>query len=183
MAASKDLQQQTTSTDEDDEEKGVSEKVQEILDKSKGAVNWLFNDQQLSDADLKLIADELKTDQKCERLDLQRCNLYPADASELAEMLKVNKTLKQLWLSHNYIQDKGFLAICEALREGGNKSLETLDLTGNHIKGKKVGIIEEMIQTNLSLTHLYLWGNPITEENRERLRNAGEERTPKLYMQ
>ncbi|CAF4611134.1 unnamed protein product [Rotaria sp. Silwood1] len=73
----------------------------------KTATKWNLKHQQLIDADMKILANELKTNTNCKELILQRNEITSKGAQYLAEMLKVNCTLQLIWLGWNEIGDKG----------------------------------------------------------------------------
>ena len=64
-------------------------------------------------------------------MDLRDTNLGDVEAVALAEALKMNRTIRTLFLGNNSISDTGAGALAEALRV--NKTLTELHLRGNRI--------------------------------------------------
>ncbi|CAF3489837.1 unnamed protein product [Rotaria sp. Silwood1] len=94
----------------------------------KTATKWNLKHQQLIDADMKILANELKTNTNCKELILQRNEITSKGAQYLAEMLKVNCTLQLIWLGWNEIGDKGVRSLCEGLQNNRKNALQELGL-------------------------------------------------------
>ena len=83
----------------------------------------------------------------------------------LAEALRTNSTLTQLYLQYNQIGDTGVGAIAESLKV--NSTLTQLDLESNQIGDTGGGAIAESLKVNSTLTKLYLGSNQIENEIEE----------------
>ncbi|CAF1490717.1 unnamed protein product [Didymodactylos carnosus] len=152
----------------------ISEKIRELTDNFNDR-EWSLSVQQLSDADVKLLANALKTNTHCKVLDLHQNKLTSVEAQFIADMLKVNTTLTSLWLSCNRLGDDGTRTLCEVLRRQNNM-LEHLSLNGNRITDKSVDAIVDMAKVNQGLKRIYLHSNQISEENQRRISDAAKGR-------
>ncbi|KAF9405385.1 hypothetical protein BGZ94_003571 [Podila epigama] len=88
-------------------------------------------------------------------------------AQALAEALKINGTLINLYLQNNSIGDNGSLALSQALKT--NSSLTTLDLWGNSIGDNGAQALAEALKRNSTLTTLYLQNNSIGDNGAQAL--------------
>jgi hypothetical protein len=79
-------------------------------------------------------------------------NYISEAAKDLAEGLKINKTLKKLYLSMNALGLGGAKCIAEALKN--NKTLLELDLKGNRIGDEGAGHIAEALKLNTGLKYI-----------------------------
>ncbi|CAF4515206.1 unnamed protein product [Rotaria sp. Silwood1] len=120
----------------------------------KTATKWNLKHQQLIDADMKILANELKTNTNCKELILQRNEITSKGAQYLAEMLKVNCTLQLIWLGWNEIGDKGVRSLCEGLQNNRKNALQELGLGCNKITDKSVNILLEMVKATTSTTSI-----------------------------
>ena len=96
-------------------------------------------------------------------LDLSFNGINDADATSLAEAIKVNKTLTNLSLSHNRISEDGVTSIVEAIKV--NKTLTNLSLSGSVILEGGATSIAKAIKVNKTLTNLDLSGNLMGDAN------------------
>ena len=145
-------------------------KIRGLIDKYREKTNWWLRKQQLTDNDIKELADFLKTDETCRTLELSYNDLSAIAAYHIADMLTTNHILKQLYLSDNLIDDNGAQVIFEVLKYK-NKTLEDLALINNEMTNKSVESILEMINLNRTITYLHFGGNGISSENQKRLEN------------
>ena len=96
-------------------------------------------------------------------LDLSFNGINDADATSLAEAIKVNKTLTNLSLSYNRISEDGVTSIVEAIKV--NKTLTNLSLSGSVILEGGATSIAKTIKVNKTLTNLDLSGNLMGDAN------------------
>ena len=114
------------------------------------------------------------------RLIVVNCHLTEKGALSISKILRINKTLKYLQISKNFIGDDGISAISDSLRvntiliqlvarscefhsKGAeniakmlqlNKTLKSLDISNNHIGKDGIITIAHSIQANTTLTEL-----------------------------
>ncbi|CAF1286130.1 unnamed protein product [Didymodactylos carnosus] len=158
-----------------------SEKVLKLLRKNKNMKEWRMHRQELTDEDVKFIAEELKTNKTCESINLSTNNITPEGAAHLAGMLKVNKTLKYLWLASNQIGDRGTEILCTALEYDDNNTSYSVDLSSNQITDQSVDRILKLFgMQNTRVKLFFIDGNQISKENKERLREMAKERNISL---
>jgi serine/threonine protein kinase len=152
----------------------------------------------LCDEDMKMIAEELKTNKTVHSLNLSHNRLSNIGAIAIAELLEVNKTINKVSLSNNNISsdgaarlaraltinqtliylkvgknplcDCGIQAICEALKI--NKTLQALwiDITQISIIGVK--LIAEMLHVSTTLEALDMGDNDITDDGAQFIAEA-----------
>ena len=92
------------------------------------------------------------------------CNKITRDgALALSKLLRFNQTLTVLNLAYNRIESPGAIYFSEVLR-GANRSINTLVLTSNQIKGDGLVAIASAIESNWYFTNVYIWGNYIDDE-------------------
>ncbi|NWW74581.1 LRC34 protein, partial [Climacteris rufus] len=93
-------------------------------------------------------------------LDLS-CNKITCDGVKfLGELLKQNQTLEILDLNANRIEDVGAIYLSEALATQ-NRSLQALSIVSNNITGKGLVALAHAMQSNMKLSHIYIWGNKL----------------------
>ena len=112
------------------------------------------------------LLDALKYNTGLEELHLdrlqehQRKDVVPitdAGAVALANALKVNKTLKKIWLNGNSIEDNGANALSGALKI--NSTLKEMSLSDNVIGDEGAKVLAEALKINTSLIRLRLDNN------------------------
>ncbi|CAF1198629.1 unnamed protein product [Rotaria sp. Silwood1] len=131
----------------------------------KTATRWNFKHQQLIDADMKILANELKTNTNCKELILQRNEITSKGAQYLAEMLKVNCTLQLIWLGWNEIGDKEVRSLfvsattkIEKITDNGNEQLEgtifdnkeLMYVSDHHTNELRTYLTSSLISTNVA---------------------------------
>ncbi|CAF3086239.1 unnamed protein product [Rotaria sp. Silwood2] len=82
-----------------------------------------------------------------------------------------NSTLKCLDLSYNHISDRGIYFLSQVLLPIHYSSLEILFLNKNGISNDGIHYLSEMLQTNQTLTELWLSDNEIGDEGIKQLAN------------
>jgi Ran GTPase-activating protein (RanGAP) involved in mRNA processing and transport len=84
--------------------------------------------------------------------DLSGCRIHDEGATKIAEYMKANETLEQLFLSFNHISTPGAVAIGEAATE--LKSLKLLDMGGNGLDRAGTFPLREAMRKNDSMCTL-----------------------------
>ena len=107
--------------------------------------------------DIKQVSDSLFNNKTLEQLWLWHVTgITDEDMIHLSTMLSSNTTLKELWLINCNITDNGVQYICE-LGLTKNQTLTMLNIGRNpQITSVSTSIIADLVQTNTSLTRLYL---------------------------
>jgi Leucine Rich repeat len=119
---------------------------------------WLDNND-LSDEGASTVAAVLRENSILLKISLNGNRIGPRGAAALAEALCVNTYLQLLRLGQNCIGNDGVTALAEALVR--NSALSTLDLRCNVISDDGVMVIlDSLKQHNVSLSALFLEGNP-----------------------
>ena len=109
--------------------------------------------------DIVLLAETLKINSTLTELYLYDNAIGDQGANGLAEALKRNSTLTELHLRSNVIGPQGATGIAEALKV--NSTLTVLRLNGNGIGAQGATGLAEALKVNSSLTKLNLDGNGI----------------------
>ena len=140
---------------------------------NRGLVSLNLNANIISMDAIESMMKSLEMNNKLTYLDLTQ-NSISSDSEEdeslIGNMLKINKTLKGLNLSSNYINDKMCTSIADALK--GNKKLAVLDLSQNDIGNEGAVALAEMLKENNTLYRLELYGNKIQAQGVEILTEA-----------
>ncbi len=106
------------------------------------------------EADVVTLAEVLKENSSLTELYLSLCNVGDQSATGLAEALQINTSLTELDLSHNNIGAHGATGLAAALQK--NKSLTKLYLSDNNIGDQGATGLARALQENKSLTELHL---------------------------
>ena len=97
-------------------------------------------------------------------------NLGSVECDVIAEMLTVNTTVRDLYLSVNKLGSEGADKICKMLCH--NKTLTNLYLSNNELGSEGADKICKMLCHNKTLTHLVLSGNKLGSEGAEKICEA-----------
>jgi hypothetical protein len=93
-------------------------------------------------------------------------------AEYLAEILKTNRTLSELWLPCNQISDRGVQLLANALIQH-NTNLKTLSLDANEgVNDSSVTYLTDMINQNQSLDVLHVCNCKLSKTGKARLREV-----------
>lgn len=134
----------------------------------------LRGNDRVGDAGAKLLAKGLKTNRTVTTLDLSDCHISDEGLGNIAEALKVNKTLQKLLLGLNpAITSGGAEKLAEALKK--NKSLRSVSLYRCNIGDEGTVHLSEAIRHNTTLEFLSLFHNNIGNEGGQHLVNALEQ--------
>ena len=82
---------------------------------------------------------------------------------QIAELMKINKTVTTLNITNSSISDKGFKTLCDALKT--NTTLTTLNLSNNKITDTQFIILIKGLQKNTTLEILNLSGNILNDND------------------
>ncbi|CAF1522034.1 unnamed protein product, partial [Didymodactylos carnosus] len=124
----------------------LSKEEKELLEKlsSNDRTTLDINNNNISDAGAKSIAEALKTNQTLTYLLINNNNISDAGAKSIAEALKTNQTLTDLRIENNNISDAGAKAIAEALKT--NQTLTDLRIENNNISDAGAKAIAEAVK-------------------------------------
>ena len=112
---------------------------------------------EIGDEGAKALAEALKVNATVKTLWLKSCGIGDDGAVALAEALRSNTSLTEVYLWYNKeIGDEGAKALAEALK--GNATVKTLDLHGCGIGDDGAAALAEALRSNTSLTQLWLDG-------------------------
>jgi hypothetical protein len=103
------------------------------------------------------IAETIRTLDQLDEVSLRRCGLDGEDTAALADALKVNTSVKSIYLESNQIGDAGVTALAEALKV--NSSVTLINLDGNQISKKGATALADALQVNTSLLDVSLFAN------------------------
>ncbi|CAF1357671.1 unnamed protein product [Didymodactylos carnosus] len=150
----------------------VSEEIWELagqLSSNKTPSELNLSSKKLSDNEIEVICDKLKTNQSLKELDLSY-NISDTSALLLSNALKTNRNLVRLNLSFNQISDEGVRSLSDALKQ--NHCLTILNLSSNQIGDDGVQLLSNALKENHSLMELNLSSNRITDAGARSLSNA-----------
>ena len=105
-----------------------------------------------------LILQALKENSKLKILDLGNNNMTGVIAEELANVIKNNPSLEEIFLSHNDLKSSGVVIIQALIR---NSKLKVLNLNGNNMTGQVAKDLAHAIKNNSGLAKLYLSANDL----------------------
>ncbi|XP_011270287.1 hypothetical protein CAOG_08676, partial [Capsaspora owczarzaki ATCC 30864] len=138
----------------------MTPRQRELYDQVKNASGSLFlNEIQIGDSEALAIAEALKANETMTELYLVQNNIGNAGARAMAEALKVNTTITTLFMGGNRIGQAGAQAIAEALQV--NTTLTALGLGANEIGDAGAQAIAEALTENKTLRDLNLRDNQI----------------------
>ena len=127
---------------------------------------WSFDEY---DADhlVMCLSECLKEDDVVQKVELttnyfSTSKITSEGAIKIAEAIKVNKTLQELYITNNNISDDGAAAISNALKS--NNSLQILGMSWNKITSEGAKSIAKAIKVNTTLHTLYLYQYDIDNE-------------------
>jgi len=135
-----------------------------LLSRRKSVVSLFFTGTKLKDEmkldehDVQALSNELKRNSSLKAFRLSSHNL-PAAATAMAEALKVNNTLKLLYLDGNRIGDDEIKSFANSMKL--NSSLNTLNLRDNNVGIAGAKILAETLLMNTSLEYVDLSCNKI----------------------
>lgn len=105
----------------------------------------------------------LRSPEKCPEVAVfSQDGINDEQASAIAEVLKINKSIVQLWLDRNAINDAGAKQLGDALKS--NTSVQYLNLSGNHISFDGAEAVFKGVKVNRSLTCLIFNQNRLASD-------------------
>lgn len=123
-----------------------------------------FDGENLREEDIHALAELLKINSSIKHLVLKNVNLNDKSAKEIGIAIKSNTSIITLDLSHNAITFEGAKEIFKGLKV--NQSIERFSLSNNQLNSKEISQKEVTIflQFNKTLKELYLSKCNITDE-------------------
>ncbi len=127
--------------------------------------NWKEGPNSVSLDSMKLLRAFLQDRDKCklETLDLTSCDIQPESASELAQGIAGNSTVKELRLCGNPIGDKGVTSLAQVLAE--NTSITELDFMHCNITTIGGTNLASSLVANSAVKELYIGGNLMFDQD------------------
>ncbi|PNI77903.1 LRRC34 isoform 1 [Pan troglodytes] len=116
----------------------------------------------IKNSGIQQLCDALYLNSSLRYLDVS-CNKITHDGMVyLADVLKSNTTLEVIDLSFNRIENAGANYLSETLTSH-NRSLKALSVVSNNIEGEGLVALSQSMKTNLTFSHIYIWGNKFDE--------------------
>uniref|UniRef100_A0A2K6UFM2 Leucine rich repeat containing 34 n=1 Tax=Saimiri boliviensis boliviensis TaxID=39432 RepID=A0A2K6UFM2_SAIBB len=116
----------------------------------------------MKNSGIQQLCDALYLNSSLRYLDVS-CNKITHDGMVyVADVLKSNTTLEVIDLSFNRIENAGANYLSEALTSH-NRSLKALSVVSNNIEGEGLVALSQSMKTNLTFSHIYIWGNKFDE--------------------
>ena len=138
----------------------------EVLKTNTSSLTSLFlSDIKISHQSLKSIAEVLRVNSTLKDLKFEGNKVGVGGTKLIAESLKANTTLKLLSLSRNNIKAKCGRLFSDSLKVNG--TLESLTLANNALGSRGAQLLSDGLRVNTSLRHLDLSWNSIGSEGAE----------------
>ena len=115
----------------------------------------------ITEAGATQLADALHTNTTLKHLGLNNNKIGDAGATQLADALRANTTLQHLYLCDNAVTEAGVTQLADALRT--NTSLQTLLFVDNNVGEAGARQLADALRTNTTLQHLYLCDDTVTD--------------------
>ncbi|XP_053842239.1 leucine-rich repeat-containing protein 34 isoform X2 [Vidua macroura] len=148
--------------------------IAQMLRSNSSLVELHLGKHEMKNFGVKRLCEALYENSSLRYLDLS-CNNIICDGVEfLGELLKRNQTLEILDLSANRIEDVGAIYLSEALATR-NRTLQALSIVSNNITGKGLVALAQAMHSNMTLSHIYIWGNKIDRSTCVSLHRSAEE--------
>ena len=140
--------------------------LEEVLKTNASSLtSLLLSDIKISHQSLKSIAEVLRVNSTLKDLEFEGNKVGVGGTKLIAESLKANTTLKLLSLSRNNIKAKCGRLFSDSLKVNG--TLESLTLAKNALGSRGAQLLSDGLRVNTSLRHLDLSGNSIGSEGAE----------------
>ena len=152
------------------EQVAAAERVRTLIQEYLHGGDFSLYDIGLSDAEAIALADVIKNDHSITDIYLIQNNIRNAGAIALADALKTNTSITKFCLRLSNIGDAEARAFAEVLKT--NITLTDLSLSGNHIGDMGAKALAEALKTNITLTDLSLSGNHIGDMGAKALASA-----------
>ena len=144
---------------------GVLSLVEVLKTNASSLTSLLLSDIKISHQSLKSIAEVLRVNSTLKDLKFEGNKVGVGGTKLIAESLKANTTLKLLSLSRNNIKAKCGRLFSDSLKVNG--TLESLTLAENALGSRGARLLSEGLRVNTSLRHLDLSWNSIGSEGAE----------------
>ena len=144
---------------------GVLSLVEVLKTNASSLTSLLLSDIKISHQSLKSIAEVLRVNSTLKDLKFKGNKVGVGGTKLIAESLKANTTLKLLSLSRNNIKAKCGRLFSDSLKVNG--TLESLTLAKNALGSRGAQLLSDGLRVNTSLRHLDLSGNSIGSEGAE----------------
>ena len=144
---------------------GVLSLVEVLKTNASSLTSLLLSDIKISHQSLKSIAEVLRVNSTLKDLKFKGNKVGVGGTKLIAESLKANTTLKLLSLSRNNIKAKCGRLFSDSLKVNG--TLESLTLAENALGSRGARLLSEGLRVNTSLRHLDLSLNSIDSEGAE----------------
>ncbi|KJE96276.1 hypothetical protein CAOG_06619 [Capsaspora owczarzaki ATCC 30864] len=145
----------------------MTERQREVYDYVKNEVVLMLSGARMNEAEAQAVVEGLKVNTKLIFLSL---STNPIAAVTIADLLRVNKTIQNLFLQENQIGDADAVAIADALKV--NTTLNDLDLKVNQIGDAGAVAIADALKLNMTLKKLRLDENQIGDAGAVAIANA-----------
>ena len=144
---------------------GVLSLVEVLKTNTSSLTSLLLSDIKISHQSLKSIAEVLRVNSTLKDLKFEGNKVGVGGTKLIAESLKANTTLKLLSLSRNNIKAKCGSLFSDSLKVNG--TLESLTLAKNALGSRGAQLLSDGLRVNTSLRHLDLSWNSIGSEGAE----------------
>ena len=144
---------------------GVLSLVEVLKTNTSSLTSLLLSDIKISHQSLKSIAEVLRVNSTLKYLKFEGNKVGVGGTKLIAESLKANTTLKLLSLSRNNIKAKCGRLFSDSLKVNG--TLESLTLAKNTLGSRGAQLLSDGLRVNTSLRHLDLSWNSIGSEGAE----------------
>ena len=145
----------------DFQEEGIHH-IAEIIENTSSISELNLSHNPIGSSGLSTLCEALSTNTSLKGLDLSNCSLSLDDHGAIPRLLNTNTILESLDLSYNVIGNTELKNLCEALST--NTSIKSLDLgiCSLTISDDNGAALYQLLNTNNSIEHLYLYGNTVT---------------------
>ncbi|XP_066412645.1 leucine-rich repeat-containing protein 34 isoform X1 [Molothrus aeneus] len=134
--------------------------IARMLRSNSSLVELHLGKHEMKNFGVERLCDALYENSTLRYLDLSCNNIICDGAKFLGELLRKNQTLEILDLDANRIEDVGAIYLSEALATR-NRTLKALSIVNNNITGKGLVALAQAMHSNMTLSHIYIWGNKL----------------------
>ncbi|XP_077040281.1 leucine-rich repeat-containing protein 34 isoform X4 [Agelaius phoeniceus] len=134
--------------------------IARMLRSNSSLVELHLGKHEMKNFGVERLCDALYENSTLRYLDLSCNNIICDGAKFLGELLRKNQTLEILDLDANRIEDVGAIYLSEALATR-NRTLKALSIVSNNITGKGLVALAQAMHSNMTLSHIYIWGNKL----------------------